>query len=105
MLTRSGDNRLYVVPTTHETLASISRWQETIPQVVIVAPLAAGANTPADLLTLIKSVTSNRPDIVISFSDQLVSAEHAPLLIEHKGQAQYISGMEAVAHVGYGLKS
>lgn len=53
---------------------------------------------------MIKSIASKRSNIVITFTDQLVSTLHAPLLIEHLGRAQYISGMEAVAHVGYGLR-
>lgn len=101
----SRDSRgLFIVPSTRATVASISVWQRSTTGVTVVAPSIAGTLPPTELLAQIKSDAPQRPRVAIVFSDQLVSPLHAPLLVEHAGGTEYLSGLEAVAHVGYGFR-
>lgn len=95
---------LYIIPTTRETLAAVPGWQKNAPQVTIVGSSIPGTATPTELLAQFKSHDLQRPRVAIIFSDQLVSPLHATLLVKHADQTQYISGLEAVAHVGYGYR-
>jgi hypothetical protein len=102
-LTGAGSPGLHIVPSTEATLAAIPRWQVSNPRIAVVAPFAPGTLSPTELLAQLRFDEAQRPTTAIIFSDQLASAEHAPLLVEHAGKTFYVSALEAVAHVRYGL--
>lgn len=104
MLMGANAHGLFVVPSTRTTVASIPAWQRSLVGVAVVAPSIASTLAPMELLARLKSDVPQRPRVAIVFSDQLVSPLHAPLLIEHAGRTEYLSGLEAVAHVGYGFR-
>ena len=102
-VTSAGSPGLHIVPSTEATLAAIPRWQAGNPHIAVVAPSVSGTLSPIELLAQLRSEETQRPTTAIVFSDQLASAEHAPLLVEHAGNMLYVSALEAVAHVRYGL--
>ena len=93
---------LLVVPSLQTTVLAIPAWQRAKPDLPVVAPAIAGTLEPTQLLAQLKS-PALKPRLALVFSDQLVSAPHAPLLVRQDGRTQYLSGLEAVAHVGYGF--
>jgi hypothetical protein len=99
----AGSPGLHIIPSTAATLSAIPRWQASSPRVAVVAPSVPGTLSPTQLLALLRSDETQRPTAAIVFSDQLASPEHAPLLVEHAGITLYVSAVEAVAHVRYGL--
>lgn len=98
-MTHSKDApRLLVAPTTHRfgpsTLIGIAGLRS--PSVV---GSRGGTRRPAEILAA--AAAGHCPDLIV-FSDQLVSAEDAPLPVLHEGALRFLPALEAILHVQHG---
>lgn len=92
-----------LVPSTPETLANTTRWSQTWPDLLVVAPIHVEALTPQQLLERVRSNVTP-PARILIFSDQLVSALHANVPLEQAGRIEYVSGLEAVLNARYAYR-
>jgi hypothetical protein len=96
--------RLFVVPTTADTLAHARLWSSS-PRVAIVGTAVDDAHSPASLLAVLNSDAAQRPHTIILFTDQLVDVVNAPVAVMHQGQVVYASALEAVLHIAHGYRA
>jgi len=100
----SPTRRLFVIPSTADTLAHAMLWGSS-PRVAVVGAVAAGAHSPASLLAMLNSGSAQRPHTIIVFTDQLVDVVNAPVAVMHQGQVVYASALEAVLHIAHGYRA
>jgi len=93
---------LFAVPSTEATLQCIPRWLAARPGTAVVAPAVAGQLTPAQWLAR-QRAAPGQDRFLIVFSDQLLSAADAPMLVEQGGRLSYLPGLEVVAQGGHGF--
>ncbi|MCC4604625.1 hypothetical protein [Xanthomonas campestris] len=91
---------LIVIPTTPETLSHLNLWRKLHPSLIVVAPSTGGSHTPTELLNEFGKST-NAPILAIVFSDQLTSAQDAPILIKKKNKLFFISAIELIGQKKY----
>lgn len=96
--------RLFVIPSTTDTLAHARLWGSS-PRVAVVGSAAAGNHSPASLLAMLSSGSAPRPHTIILFTDQLVDVVNAPVAVMHQGQVVYASALEAVLHIAHGYRA
>ncbi|WP_153064989.1 hypothetical protein [Xanthomonas arboricola] len=94
---RSG---LIVIPTTTETLSHLNLWQKLHPSLIVVAPSTGGSHTPTELLNEFGKST-NTPVLAIIFSDQLTSAQDAPILTKKNNKLFFLSAIELIGPQKY----
>lgn len=88
-----------VVPTRHASAPLPAQAQLRDP---LRVGSQGGAWSPSDVLRLVKS--GRRPDLVIH-SDQLVTAEDAPLPVDRAGVRTFLSSLEALLQCQHGYRA
>lgn len=99
----SGEDVIHVLPSTPDTLALIREWGSAEQAPIVVAPLVPGCTEASRFISDLKLAHRRRPANTVIFSDQLVSAVDAPLLVEHEGKGSYCPAVELIAHLTYGF--
>lgn len=99
-----SEDVIHVLPSTLDTLALIPEWRSAEQAPIVVAPLVVGCTDASQFLSDLKLANRRNPINTIIFSDQLVSAVDAPLLVEHDGTRSYFPAVELIAHVEYGFE-
>jgi hypothetical protein len=104
---QGGVNGLFVLPTTRQNLADVSQVRG-VPRPVLIGDPAVmpEAITPAAYLARLHSDYSNSSGtarLAIAFTDQLVSAQDASILIERMGQIEFMPVLEVLARCRYAV--
>lgn len=92
---------MLVLPTTTRELALLEQLGLR-PDVDAIVGRNEHALAPAELLTRIEDKAPAPDARVLVFSDQLVSAVDAPLLVRRDGVARYVSSLEYILNAQYG---
>ncbi|QBH00482.1 hypothetical protein [Xanthomonas oryzae] len=92
---------LIIVPTTTQTVSHVKIWRELHPSIIVVAPSTGGSHTPTELLHEFGK-SPNLPVLAIIFSDQLTSAQDAPVLVKKNKKLVFFSAIELIGNKKYG---
>lgn len=96
--------RLFVIPSTDQTLAHARLWGSS-PRVAVVGNGTSAGQAPAALLAMLNDDSATRPHTIILFTDQLVDVVNAPVAVMHRGKLVYASALEAVLHIAHGYRT
>ncbi|HST44688.1 MAG TPA: hypothetical protein VLK29_05620 [Luteimonas sp.] len=90
-----------LVPTTSDNLAEAARLRDAGSILLVADAAHPGATGPSDILLRLASAPGSRPDLVV-FSDQILSAADANVLVHGDRIDAFVSPFEAVLNLKYG---
>lgn len=112
-LKRPSANGIHVVPTTVSTLSAVSTWARDANTHVVGHReffrgygLESGSNlhTPTRFLEVCRHAHGTGEAVLaVVFTDQMVSVEFAPILVNRRGVLQFFPSLELIASSGYGV--
>lgn len=102
---QAGRDGLFVLPTTRQTLADAKKLVDLFGCIVIGDPtVLSEAIGPAKYLSWLldhDAIATDAKPFAIAFTDQLVSAYHASILVQQSNQIEFMPGLEVLVSCRY----